>query len=315
MAEITLRHMRYLIAVAEELHFRRAAERLHLTQPALSHQIRQLEEVVGVRLVDRDGRGVSLTRAGESLVADARRVLGEVESALISARRAGAAGPTVRVCHSPSVRRIMIPGLMGKLRRGDAPLDVLWVERSEEAVGDELLRGQYDAVLGRFPLPEFGLENEVLLWERPGVYLRRADPLAELDEVPLRALAGRAVRTVRRESVPHHYETTLNDLRAAGLTAEVEPIMSYGNWASEEMRREIDEGVCVVIGLASADGTLEGIKVVPLAPPASPIPLSISWRSGEARPEVMTFIELTREVAGDIQEEWLAAAPAPGRAS
>lgn len=306
MAEITLRHMRYLVAVAEELHFRRAAERLHLTQPALSHQIRQLEDIVGVRLLDRDGRGVSLTRAGETLLADARRVLAEVESAVTAARRADA---TVRVCHSPSVRRIMIPRLVSRLRGRELPLDVLWLERSEETVGAELLRNQYDAVLGRFPLADPGLEHEILLWERPGVYLGRDDPLAQLDAVPLPALAGRTIRTVRRESVPHHFETTLSDLRAAGLEAEATPTMSYGNWDSEEMRREIDEGTAVVIGLASADGALDGIRVLPLASPASPIPLSVSWRAGEARAEVVSFLELAREVAHLIDEPWLSAAP------
>jgi DNA-binding transcriptional LysR family regulator len=309
MPEITLRHLRYLIAVADELHFRRAAERLHLTQPALSHQIRQLEEVIGVRLLDRDGRGVSLTRAGETLVADARRVLAEVESAVNRARRAGATSATVRVCHSPSVARIMIPRLISRLSDPEVGLDVLWLERSEEAVAGELLNGRYDAVLGRFPLPDPGLEHDVLLWERPGVYLRRDDPLAALDEVPVAALAGRHIRTVRRESVPSHFEATVHDLRAAGLETEIEPVMSYGNWGSEEMRREILDGACVVIGLTSAEGTLEGVRIAPLAPPASPIPLSVTWRSGETRAEVMTFVELVREVAREVDEPWLAASP------
>jgi DNA-binding transcriptional LysR family regulator len=305
MPEVTLRHLRYLIAVAEELHFRRAAERLHLTQPALSHQVRQLEDVVGVRLFDRDGRGVSLTPAGETLVAEARRVLADVQSAVNAARRAGEERATVRVCHSPSVRRILIPRLVGQLSRREPALDVLWLERSEEAVGPDLLNGHYDVVLGRFPLREQGLAHEVLLWERPGVYLRGDDPLAALEEVPVAALAGRRIRTIRRESVPRHYEATIHDLRAAGLDSEIEPIMSYGNWASDEMRREILEGVCVVIGLASADGTLDGVRVAPLGPPAAPVPLSMSWRPSGTREEVAGFVALAREVAGAIDEEWL----------
>lgn len=304
MPEVTLRHLRYLIAVAEELHFRRAAERLHLTQPALSHQVRQLEDVVGVRLFDRDGRGVSLTPAGETLVSEARRVLADVQSAVNAARRAGDERATVRVCHSPSVRRILIPRLVGHLSREPA-LDVLWLERSEEAVGPDLMNGHYDVVIGRFPLREPGLAHEVLLWERPGVYLRGDDPLAALEEVPVAALAGRRIRTVRRESVPRHYEATIHDLRAAGLDSEIEPVMSYGNWASDEMRREILDGVCVVIGLASADGTLDGVRVVPLGAPAAPVPLSVSWRPGETRAEVAAFVALAREVAGAIDEDWL----------
>jgi DNA-binding transcriptional LysR family regulator len=305
IAEVTLRHLRYLIALAEELHFRRAAERLHLTQPALSHQIRQLEEILGVRLFDRDGRHVGLTQAGDTLVVDARRLLGEVESAVDRARRAGGAGAPLKLCHSPSIRRILIPALMAELRRRGPAIDVLWIERSEEAVGAELADGRYDVVLGRFPLAGPGLEHDVLLWERPGVYLAQDDPLVALDEVPLTALAGRRIRTVRRESVPRHFEATMMDLKAAGLHAGIEPIMSYGNWASDEMLREVSEGVCVVIGLASADGTLPRTRVKPLAPPASPIPLTISWRKNDPRAEVTEFIELAHVVADAIDAPWL----------
>jgi DNA-binding transcriptional LysR family regulator len=287
------------------LHFRRAAERLHLTQPALSHQIRQLEEILGVRLFDRDGRHVAITPAGETLLADARRLLGDVDAAINRARQAGGAAEPLRVCHSPSVRRILIPAVVAELQRRQLELDVLWIERSEEAIGAELLAGRYDAVLGRFPLPEPQLAHEVLLWERPGVYLGESDPLAELDEVPLAALAGRRIKTVRRESVPTHFETTMIDLRAAGLESQIEPIMSYGNWASDEMLREISEGICVVIGLASADRTLPGTRVRPLASPARPIPLTISWRQGDTRPAVVKLIELARAAAGALDAPWV----------
>ena len=315
IAAVTLRHLRYLIALAEELHFRRAAERLHLTQPALSHQIRQLEEILGVRLFDRDGRHVALTHAGETLVADSRRLLGEVDRAVDRVRRAGDAGAPLRICHSPSVRRIMVPAVMAELAQRQLELDVLWIERSEEAVGAELVSGRYDAVLGRFPLPDSGVDQAVLLWERPGVYVSETDPLATLEEVPLAALRGRRIRTVRRESVPHHFEATMSDLRAAGLEDAAEPILSYGNWASDEMFREVSEGICVVIGLASADGTLGHTRVRPLASPASPIPLTISWRSGEPRGDVAVFVEVARAVADAIEAPWLASGPAraPGR--
>jgi hypothetical protein len=72
------------------------------------------------------------------------------------------------------------------------------------------------------------------------------------------------------------------------------------------MRREVSEGVCVVIGLASADGTLPRIRVKPLAPPASPIPLTISWRKNDPRAEVIEFIALARAVADAIDAPWLA---------
>src|SRR4029078_8879799 len=85
--DMELRHLRYFVAVAEELHFRRAAERLHMSQPRLSQQIRQLEQEVGAQLLSRNQRKVELTAAGAAFLVRAREILEAVEDAARQARR------------------------------------------------------------------------------------------------------------------------------------------------------------------------------------------------------------------------------------
>jgi DNA-binding transcriptional LysR family regulator len=105
-----LRHLRYFVAVAEELHFRRAAERLHIAQPAVSEQVRKLENELGVRLFDRTHRNVALTDAGAALLPEAHRVLRQAEAARLAARSASdRPGRVLRIGYVPTALLASIP--------------------------------------------------------------------------------------------------------------------------------------------------------------------------------------------------------------
>jgi DNA-binding transcriptional LysR family regulator len=120
-----LRHLRYFVAVAEELHFRRAAERLYVAQPAVSEQIRKLEAQLGVRLFDRTHRSVSLTQAGSALLVEARRVLHQAEIARRAARDAhDSAGSMLRIGYVPDALPASVPRALQELASAGPRLDV-----------------------------------------------------------------------------------------------------------------------------------------------------------------------------------------------
>ena len=110
-----LRHLRYFVAVAEELHFRRAAERLHVAQPAVSEQVRKLEDELGVRLFDRTQRNVALTDAGAALLTEAHRVLRQAEAARLAARSASDRPGRLRIGYVPTALLASIPRTLRRL--------------------------------------------------------------------------------------------------------------------------------------------------------------------------------------------------------
>ena len=159
---VEVRHLRYFVAVAEELHFSRAAARLYMAQPALSHAIRSLERELGVRLFDRTTRSVALTPAGAELLAGARTVLARLAEALLDARAAaGAPAPPVRLAVSSDVQPVIGPLLDDLLEASPSPVDIALTTDADALEGLQAGRlegalcwglGQEDARLTRYRL-------------------------------------------------------------------------------------------------------------------------------------------------------------------
>jgi DNA-binding transcriptional LysR family regulator len=220
---VELRQLRYFVAVAEELHFRRAAARLHISQPPLSQQIKALEEELGCLLLARTRRRVELTAAGEAFLRDARAMLAELDVAAATARAidAGQAG-VLRVNFVGSALLSIVPGMVQRFRRARPGVEVEVRERSTADQLRALASGVVDVALVRPPIePDPALCTEVVMRERTVAALPEGHPLAALRRVPLRRLAAEPLVLFPRQQAPGFHDLLIGRLAATGVSPQV----------------------------------------------------------------------------------------------
>jgi DNA-binding transcriptional LysR family regulator len=191
MNDLEVRQLRYFVAVAEELHFGRAATRLGMAQPPLSRAIREIERFLGVRLLERTTRNVALTPAGETLLRDARHALDAVSAAGRRARNAGLPTPALRLALKADFDAGLLPKIVAAYRREEAalPVEPLLGGRGEQVPA--LHEGRADVALLPTPFDERGLDHEPLMTEPNLVALATTDPLAGRPSLSLADFRGR----------------------------------------------------------------------------------------------------------------------------
>jgi len=193
MNDLEVRQLRYFVAVAEELHFGRAAGRLGMAQPPLSRAIRDLERQLGVALLERTTRQVRLTAAGEVLLRDARTALEAVTAAARRARQAGSPSPRLRVALKADVDGGLLPQILDAYCADDAALPPELVLGGFGEQAQALRDGRADVGLLLCPFDNRGLDSEPLLTEPLLAALAAADPLAARTRLSLADLAGRTL--------------------------------------------------------------------------------------------------------------------------
>ncbi|MFF3319228.1 LysR family transcriptional regulator [Streptomyces sp. NPDC003035] len=214
-----LLHLRYFRTVAEEEHFGRAAERLHMAQPSLSQRIQRLERELGVRLLDRSSRGTTLTPAGRLVLTEAEHLLTAADrlTATVARVRSGRAG-TLRAAVPPRLGAAAVGALLIAFRDrspgGD--LDLRELTTAEQTA--ELTAGTLDIGIVRHPCPAPGLAFGPVLHQPLGVLLSDTDPLAPLPEIPTAALTGRDLVLFPRAEAPALHEETLTTCARHGCT-------------------------------------------------------------------------------------------------
>lgn len=171
----TLRQLQYVVAVADALSFRRAAQKLHVSQPSLSAQLAQLERALGVKLFERDRRRVLVTSSGAPLIDRARRLLLEADDLLDAAQHASdPLRGTLRIGVIPTVSPYLLPEVTPSLRRLFAALTLQWVEDKTEVLVRMLDAGAIDAALLALEAPLGDVEHQTIA-EDPFLLAARAD--------------------------------------------------------------------------------------------------------------------------------------------
>jgi DNA-binding transcriptional LysR family regulator len=285
---LELRQLRYFVAVAEELHFRRAAARLHMSQPPLSQQIQQLETEMGCRLLARSRRRVELTPAGESFLRDARSLLSELDGAVATARRI-AAGQTgrLRINFVGSALLSTVPELVQRFRAAHPKVEIELHERATAEQLRSLKSGTVDVGLLRPPLePDPDLRVEIVLRERTVAALPAEHPLASMRRNPLRRVASEPLVLFPRDQAPGFHDLLISSLADTGVTPRVV------QYAPEMMTiiGLVAAGIGVSLVPASVQRlALEGVAYRPVigAPAAD---LAAVTRAGDESPLVRAFI-------------------------
>jgi len=279
------------VAVAEELHFRRAAARLHMSQPPLSHQLRLLEEELGCPLMVRSRRRVELTPAGESFLTDVREFLERLGEAVQTARRvhAGTAGQ-LRISFVGSALLSLVPEAVKRYRAAHPDVEVQLRERSTEEQLRELRAGSIDLALVPLPVDAPDLRTEVLRRERAVAALPAAHPLAALKHVPLRRLAAEPLVMFPREQAPG-----LHDRLLASLSGPDGP-PSVAQYAPET--QTIIGLVAAEIGVSLVQASVQrlalpGVTYRPVRG-APTIELAALLPAGETLPQAREFVDLAR---------------------
>ncbi|HKU94479.1 MAG TPA: LysR family transcriptional regulator [Vineibacter sp.] len=295
-----LRHLRYFIAVAEEGHVTRAAERLGMQQPPLSQQIRALERELDVQLFRRKPRGVEPTAAGRALLADARAILAQIDHACATTRRT-ARGEEGRICVGFTSSAPFHPFMPRVIRafRERYPLVSLTLEESGTTELIEGLRAErVDAAFIRTPVanPE-GITVSPLLEEPMVVALPQGHALARTSKseaLALKSLATETFIVYRRPTGPGLYDAIIAACHASGFSPRV----------GQEAPRIVSTLNLVAAGLGVAivpaslqRMQMDGVAYRRLKGTAPRAPLRLALRRHDTAPPVRRFLDLVRQTA------------------
>lgn len=295
-----LRHLRYFVAVATELNFSKAAEKLLVAQPALSTQIADLEREIGTVLLRRNTRTVQLTAAGQTFLTEARSILAAVEAATDKTRRTarGEEGElSIGFFAAPTM--LFLPDLIRRFRAMCPNVTIRMYELTPDRQLEAFAAGKIDLGFTR-PLPPGnpGLNTEFLFAERFVAVMPETHPLGSRRQIALSELAAEPYVLLDRSVALGLYDQIIAACRAAGFSPNI---------------THCPDLMATVLTLVAAEQGIgivpEGVRnlrsqqvlFVPIVPELEPIPLVMCWNAERDSPSRDAFLQLVRERAGSLQ--------------
>jgi len=303
MNNLELRHLRYFVAVGEELHFGRAARRLHLAQPPLSQQIRKLEEIVGHRLFTRTSRAVKLTSAGETFLERARRTLRSIDEDLNEARSIGRGEiGFLKVGFIGSSMLTTLPAMLGRYRRQFPKVNLQLKEFHTSGVIAALLDNSLDVGFLRDSGPTEGLEVEPLFSEPFIAVVPSRHPLAKRKSLTGAELRDEPFVFFSPLASQRAYDKAVSICEAHGYRPRV--VQEAPQWLT--ILRLVGAGLGVSIAPACVERiATPDVRCLKLTP--KPLEgrgskgerrfvsdIELAYRSEEMRPTVKTFCSMAR---------------------
>ena len=282
MADLKLKDLRYLVAVADTRHFGRAAERSFVSQPTLSAQLKKLEDYLGVQLIERAPKRVALTAAGEEIVERARRILEASDEIVELARghRDPLAG-RLKLALLPTIGPYLLPNVASKLRKQLPRLELMLYEYQTDTMLEKLQSGEIDVGILALPVAMDGLESCELYKEPFTVALPVGHKLASRQNIKVEDLAnetlllledGHCLRDQALDICSSTHVHEKQDFRATSL---------------ETLRQMVAAGVGITLlpELAGrgAYGNARGVTIKPFAKPVPTRTIGAVWRKTSAR--------------------------------
>ncbi|WP_281181529.1 LysR family transcriptional regulator [Nocardia flavorosea] len=291
--------LRYFLAVAEELHFGRAATRLYIAQPSLSHQIRKLEEILGTSLFVRSNRRVQLTAAGRALVREAPIALAALENAVQLTRLAGSGiTTTIRLGYTPVTGFDTLTTLLDALHKDHPGLTVDAREIFSAEIPERLCAGDLDIGLALSPQPADGVSAELLREEPVSALLSICHRLAAGTPLPVAALRDETLLLFPRRLAPVYYDGIVAACREAGFTPE---ICAFDEPPVHAMLARLAGGREIGLAPASfaehAANARAGIVLRDVVDPPIRAALSVLWPANDPSPAVAGVLATARRCA------------------